>query len=147
MSYIRHYYHIVFTPKHRQPLISENVEKTVYHLIYNLIMKYDGYVYRINGMADHIHILASFPPKTPHSEIIKIIKQETSKGIKSLGIIPKWNGWEEGYASFTCGFREIETIKEYIMNQKQHHASVGFIDEYRTWLIENGIPENDPYLP
>ncbi len=95
MSYIRHYFHIVFSTKYRQPLISQKIEKTVYHLIYSQIIKYQGYVHRINGMPDHIHILASFPPKYPHSEVIKIIKQETSKNIKSLGIIPSWNGWEE----------------------------------------------------
>ncbi|MDE6204575.1 MAG: IS200/IS605 family transposase, partial [Duncaniella sp.] len=146
MSYIRHYFHIVFSPKYRQPLISEKIEKTVYHLIYNQIMKYHGYVHRINGMPDHIHILASFPPKFPHSEVIKVIKQETSKNIKSLGIIPSWNGWEEGYASFTCSFREIETIKKYIINQKIHHSSIGFADEYRAWLIDNGIHEDNPYM-
>ncbi len=67
MSYIRHYFHIVFSTKYRQPLISQKIEKTVYHLIYSQIMKYQGYVHRINGMPDQIHIRASFPPKYPHS--------------------------------------------------------------------------------
>ncbi|MDE5608027.1 MAG: IS200/IS605 family transposase [Muribaculaceae bacterium] len=147
MSFIRHYYHIVFTPKHRRPLISQEVEKEVYMLLYHFLQKYKGYVIRINGMPDHVHILVSLPASVAVSEVVKIVKQETSKLIKERRLIRSWEGWEEGYSSFTCSYSEIEKVKTYIINQKKHHQSVTGIEEFREWLISNGISPDSPYFP
>ncbi|MDE5647604.1 MAG: IS200/IS605 family transposase [Muribaculaceae bacterium] len=147
MSYIRHYFHIVFSPKGRNSVIQLNAEAEIYSMITSLIMKYKGYVYAINGMADHIHLLVSLPTTVTHSEIIRVAKQESSKYIRDRRIIPFWEGWQEGYASFTCGFRELSSVRKYIENQKEHHRHRSFIDEYKTWLIENGISPDDPYFP
>lgn len=147
MSYIRHYFHIVFSPKGRKPVLYSDGESDIYSFIASQIMKYNGYVYAINGMADHIHVLVSLPTTVAHSEVIKVIKQESSKYIRERRVIPFWEGWQEGYASFTCGFRELNAIKRYIENQKEHHCRRSFIEEYRAWLVENGISPDDPYFP
>lgn len=147
MSYIRHYFHIVFSPKGRKSVIQLNAEAEIYSMITSLIMKYKGYVYAINGMADHIHLLVSLPTTVAHSEIIRVVKQESSKYIRDRRIIPFWEGWQEGYASFTCGFRELNSVRKYIESQKEHHRHRSFIDEYRAWLVENGISPDDPYFP
>ncbi len=143
MSYIRHYYHIVFTPRFREPVFTQDVEREVYHLLYRQIMRFKGFVHRINGTADHIHLLVSLPAVKAISDMI----QESSRQIRNSRLIPQWKGWEEGYSSFTCSYRELEMIKNYIKNQKEHHRYKPFIEEYRDWLIENGVAESDPYFP
>ena len=37
--------------------------------------------------------------------------------------------------------------KQYIINQKEHHQSLSFIEEYRQWLIEMGVSPDEPYFP
>ena len=96
---------------------------------------------------DHVHILVSIPSKIAVSEAVRIIKQEVSKNNVNMRLIPEREKWQEGYSSFTCSYRELDMIKKYIMNQEEHHKKVSFIDEYRQWLKDNGISEDEPYFP
>ena len=145
MSFYKLLYHIVLSTKYRSHTIPSDIERDVYGLIYAQLMKFKCMVHRINGMPDHIHILAEVPPAVSLTEMMKVIKQETSKSIKSLN--PDWNGWAEGYAAFSYSVHELENVKNYIINQKSHHAKTSFIDEYRAWLVEMGIDPNSPYFP
>ena len=148
MSYVRHYYHIVLTPLKRRPMLLWEIKRDIYRLIYGQFMRYNGcYVHRIGGMEDHVHILVSIPPKLSVSDVVKSVKQEVSRKIKEIGLINGWEGWSEGYSSFTCSYRELDMITQYIMNQEEHHRKVSFLEEYRKILLENGIPEDDPYFP
>ncbi|MBJ2187087.1 MAG: IS200/IS605 family transposase [Muribaculaceae bacterium] len=145
MSFYKLLYHIVISTKYRKPVIAENVERDVYKLIYGQLQKYKCMVHRIGGMPDHIHILTEIPPTVALSELMKILKQETSKDIKKF--LPDWEGWSEGYGAFSYSHKELPSVKNYIMNQKTHHAVTPFIDEYKQWLMEMGIEPDSPYFP
>jgi REP element-mobilizing transposase RayT len=98
-------------------------------------------------MPDHVHILVDIPATTSVSNFIKAIKRESSYLLKTNSSFPKWNGWQEGYGAFTYSVKDIPAVKQYIINQKEHHQSLSFIDEYRKWLIEMGVSPDEPYFP
>lgn len=111
-------------------------------------MKGEGaYVYRIGGMSDHIHILADIPSSISVAKFIQKVKQESSYLVGEIPEFPRWQGWENGYGAFTYAVRDIDMIKEYIAKQKEHHLKISFREEYRNWLIENGISPDAPYFP
>lgn len=147
MSFYRLLYHIVFSTKYRKPHITADIERDVYNTLYHQLLKYNCFVHRIGGHTDHVHILVEIPPTVALSELIKITKQESSKEIRQRNIRMDWAGWEEGYGAFTYAKSDIETIKTYICNQKRHHSTISFLDEYRDWLIQQGIDPNHPYFP
>jgi len=65
MSLWRTYYHIIWATESRQPLITPERESELYRYI---IGKADGIgciLHAIGGMADHIHLVVSIPPKYP----------------------------------------------------------------------------------
>ena len=122
------------------------IEKTVYHLIYSQIMKYQGYVHRINGMPDHIHILASFPPKYPP---LRSDKNHQTGNIKKHQII--WNNpIMERMGRRICKlFMQLSggrNNKKLHHKSEKHHSTIGFADEYKAWLTENGIHDYIPYM-
>ena len=98
-------------------------------------------------MPDHIHILVDISAKNSLSDFVKKIKQESSYLIARHPDVRLWDGWEEGYSAFTYSAKDIKTVTEYIINQKEHHKRVSFIDEYRAWLIEMGVSPDEPYFP
>ena len=55
-------------------------------------------------------------------------------------------GWQDGYGAFTVGSSEIESIKQYIQNQKEHHNGKTFQEEYVGLLIKSGIEFDEKYL-
>jgi len=49
-------------------------------------------------------------------------------------------GWQEGYGSFCVNFSSIETIKQYIQNQEEHHRKCTYGDEFIGFLNAHHVP-------
>jgi len=60
--------------------------------------------------------------------------------------VPAFEGWQEGYGAFTYSVKEKDTVINYIKNQKEHHKSENFYDEFKRLLIENEIEFDEKYL-
>ncbi len=79
-------------------------------------------IIKTNHDLDHIHILAVIPPRMSVSEVVRIIKSNTSKDIKKKFNFLKdvyWGAdgiWSDGYFASTVGINE-EIIKKYIEQQ------------------------------
>ena len=43
-----------------------------------------------------------------------------------------------GYAAFTYSVEQIPVVKQYIINQKEHHRQVTFAEEYRRFIMDCG---------
>ena len=103
-------------------------------------------LYRINGIEDHIHILSDLHPSVSLADYIKSIKVSSSLWMKEGGKFPEFEGWQDGYGAFTYSVRERDMIINYIKNQKEHHKSETFYEEYKRLLSENGIEFDERYL-
>ena len=145
-TYRQIFYQIVFGTKNRKPTIANAFETELYKYTYGIIKNKNCVLYRLNGMEDHIHIMSDLRPSLCLSEYVKEIKVSTSLWMKESGKFPAFEGWQDGYAAFTYSVREKETIINYIKNQKEHHKSESFYDEFRRLLIENEIEFDEKYL-
>ncbi len=94
MSFTKLYYHIVFSPKDRLPVIKHEVERDFYVILYNVLRKYNGDVIRIGGMPDHVHILISVPPSIAISKFVQAVKRESS--IEAVPLIEKCKVGKKG---------------------------------------------------
>ena len=54
--------------------------------------------------------------------------------------------WQEGFGAFTVGYRELDQVFKYIINQKEHHKEKNFRDEYLKILTDNGVDYENDYL-
>jgi putative transposase len=79
-------------------------------------------ILEINHDVDHIHILAVVPPKMSISQVVRILKSNTSRDLKKKFSFLKevyWGTdgiWSDGYFVSTVGINE-EIIKKYIEQQ------------------------------
>ena len=99
----------------------------------------------INSHFDHIHILIELPPTLCVAEVVKLIKQTTSKAFQRHNYFPFFDGWATGYAAFSVSMSKRETVINYIKNQGEHHRIKTFREEYEAFLKANGI-ELDNYV-
>ena len=139
MSYYRNTYHIVFRTKYSQCTIFEESERDLYAYILGFCNNSKCKLYRIGGMPDHIHMLVDIPPTVALSSFMNKLKSETSKWLKQNHNFPMFSGWGEGYACFTYAFDDLDTVKNYIRNQKEHHRVETFANEYRRLIESQGI--------
>jgi REP element-mobilizing transposase RayT len=100
----------------------------------------------INGTKDHIHILVGLNPSISVSDLIRDIKRSSALFINSnINTFIKFS-WQEGYGAFTVGYRELDHVHQYVLNQEKHHSTKSFRDEYMNMLKDEGINYNDDYL-
>ncbi len=66
--------------------------------------------------------------------------------MKSENKFPDFEGWQGGYGAFTYNNRDKQMIINYVKNQKEHHKTESFLDEYKRLLTENGIEFDENYL-
>ncbi len=111
-----------------------------------ILLKLKHHPVCINSMPDHIHILAGINPSQSIADVMRIIKKESSVFINESGFTTKKFQWQEGYGAFSVSHIHLETIKNYIAHQQQHHSNMSFSDEYLTLLKKNQIDYNPAYI-
>ena len=146
MSYTNLVYHIVLRTHRSIPCISEEHERELYAYILGYVNNHNGKLYRIGGMPDHVHLLVSIPPNVAVSEFVRGLKFAASSWLKQNASFPMFDGWGSGYAAFTYSRDQIATVKQYIMNQKEHHKVMTFAEEYRKFIIDNGVDIDEKYF-
>ena len=97
-------------------------------------------------MADHIHIFCDLHPSLSLSSYVKDIKIASNIWMKESGKFPDFQSWQEGYGAFTYNVKEKDMIIEYIKNQKEHHKTESFYNEFKRIIIENGIQFDERYF-
>ena len=138
-TYKQIFYQIIFGTKNRKPTIAKAFEEELYKYISGIIKNKNCKLYRINGIENHIHIMSDLHPSVCLSDYIKDIKVASNLWMKGSGKFPIFEGWQDGYGAFTYSIKEKETIINYIKNQKEHHKSESYYDEFKRLLIENEI--------
>ena len=98
-------------------------------------------------MEDHLHILCDLHPGIALSDYMRDIKTSSSIWLKQSRKFSEFNGWADGYAALTYGWKNKEKISNYIKNQQEHHRKETFEEELRRLLKEQGIELNEKYFP
>lgn len=146
MAYTFLLYHIVIRPKASKQVITERYEKSLYAYIWGICKEKKCKLHRINGMPDHIHILVEIHPSITVSDFVRELKVSTNSWIKQHHEeFPDFDSWGTAYCALTYSNRDKETVKDYISNQKEHHKTISFKDEYEQLLREFDI-EPDQWL-
>jgi putative transposase len=146
-SYRQLLYHLVFRTKDSLPTIKEVNAPQLYSYITGIIKNKNCHLYRINGIENHLHILTDLHPSIALTDFMREIKVSSSLWMKRGNLFPDFNGWADGYGSFTCSYMDMGRLIEYIRNQKEHHAKKTFEEEYRRLLLEAGVTIDERFFP
>jgi REP element-mobilizing transposase RayT len=141
------YVHIVFSTKGRHPfLVNEGVRQDLHQYIGGIVNHNGAQPLIVGGVEDHVHLLVQVGRSVTIASLVKEIKRASSIWIKEQGVEYREFHWQSGYAAFSIGYREIESVRVYIVGQVEHHRKFSFQDEYRAILIENGIELDEKYM-
>ena len=66
--------------------------------------------------------------------------------IKTLGRHYSKFAWQGGYGIFSVSASQVHRVKDYIINQKEHHRKKSFENEYLDFLHAYGIDYDDNYV-
>ncbi len=145
-TYTQIYIHVVFAVEGRQSLISprRNVELQKY--VTGIITFEKQKLLAINNMPDHLHMLVGIKPEIALSELVRVVKSNSSKFINEKRWMVGRFAWQEGFGAFSYSRSQISTVIRYIQNQQKHHARQTFRDEYTSLLEKFGVKYDPKYL-
>jgi putative transposase len=145
-SFVQFYTHIVFHTKNNKPLIRPEIEVELYSYLGGILRNYKSNPIQIGGTSDHIHILCTLPKTMAPADLVEEIKKSSSKWIKTKGSEYQNFYWQDGYGGFSVSNSGVESVKKYVLTQKEHHKNVSWLDEYKKLLDAYGITYEDKYL-
>lgn len=145
-TYSQIYIQYVFAVKSRACLLHEDWREEVFQYMAGIIKAKNQKPIIVNGMADHVHILVGLSPTMSVSDLIRDIKNNSSKFINNKKYLKSNFEWQEGYGAFSYAHSQLDTVYDYILNQKQHHQINSFKDEYIEMLKNFQIEYNEKYL-
>jgi putative transposase len=145
-SLVRNYIHIIYSTKNRVPLIHQEMENELFAYIGGICKNLECNPVIVGGHKDHIHILCLLSQKIALMKLLEETKSHSSKWVKTKGIVFSDFYWQNGYGAFSVNPREIEVVKNYIMNQSEHHKKVTFQQEYLAFLNKYKVVNDERYL-
>jgi putative transposase len=145
-SLVKNYVHIVFSTKHRQPLINETVENELYSYLGGICKALECTPIKIGGYYDHVHILCMLSKKITLMKLLEEVKSHSSKWIKTKDESLKNFYWQDGYGAFSVNPKEVDVVINYIATQKEHHGKITFQDEYRKILKKYQVEYDERYV-
>jgi REP element-mobilizing transposase RayT len=145
-TYTQIYIHIVFAVQGREHLIASTWKDELFKYIAGIISNKGHKSIIVNGVSDHVHILVGLKPFMALSDLVRDIKNNSSKFINQKRFVKGKFSWQEGYGAFSYAHSQLEQVYNYILNQEQHHNKNTFKEEYLEFLNEFNIKYNENYL-
>lgn len=145
-SYVNLLYHIIFSTKDREPIITPKHQPRLYEYIGGIVRKQGGITLAINGMEDHVHLFAKLRQDKTLSDMIRDFKSHSSGWMHKVFPDLKDFTWQSGYGAFTVSASQAASVKKYIDEQKQHHKKRTFEKEFVSFLRANEIEFEERYL-
>lgn len=139
MPYCQLFYHLVWSTKDRQPLLTPKVEPVIHDFLRAKAIGLGGTMFALNGIEDHVHLVVSIPPKIAVSRFIGQIKAVAStKFNKSQPDDPPFF-WQNEYGAFSFDAKRLPNFIAYVERQKEHHARGNIIPVLER--MTNGFPK------
>ena len=147
-SLTKTYVHIVFSTKHREPTIGDDVNESLYEYMGGICKSLESNPIKIGGYYDHIHILCVLSRKIALMKLVEDIKRGSSRWMKTKGDQYKNFYWQDGYGGFSVSPKDVDVVVNYIANQKAHHSKKenDFKTEYRKILNKCNVEFDERYV-
>ncbi|WP_367913955.1 IS200/IS605 family transposase [Leadbetterella sp. DM7] len=145
-TYSQIYIQYVFTVKGRRNLLEKTWRQEVFKYMAGIIKAKDQKSIIVNGTADHVHVFVGLKPSMSISDLIRDIKNNSSKFINEQGWVNGKFSWQEGYGVFSYAHSQIENVYQYILKQEEHHRRKTFRDEYLDFLQKFDVEYDEKYL-
>jgi putative transposase len=138
--------HIVFSTKHREPLILKKTQSDLHAYLAGICRTIGSNAYRIGGTDNHIHLACSLPRTLTVSKLLEELKKASSAWIKKQD--PRYGSfsWQSGYGVFSIGQSQLAALMRYIDSQQEHHRTRTFKEELLDLLETNGVEYHEKYL-
>ncbi|WP_426670617.1 IS200/IS605 family transposase [Mucilaginibacter sp. McL0603] len=145
-TYTQIHIQCVMAVKFRQSLIQLSWKEQLHKYITGIVQNHGHKMIAINSMPDHLHLFIGFRPNQSLSDLMRLVKGESSEWINKQQFTSAMFRWQEGYGAFSYSRSHMQAVTDYIMNQEEHHRKRTFLEEYQQFLEQFEIEYDERYI-
>jgi REP element-mobilizing transposase RayT len=139
--------HTIFSTKDRHPFLRDlELREELHRYLGGILTNLACPPIIVGGVDDHVHLLNGLSRTCEPAAMVKELKRGSSLWLKTKGPKMKDFAWQSGYGIFSIGFSQIETARNYIAGQEEHHRKISFQDELRQLLQRYEIKFDERYV-
>jgi putative transposase len=138
--------HVIFSTKDRQQFLDADSRPRIFSYMGGILRAEGATALIVNGPEDHVHALIAMPPTQALSDVMRVLKTNSSRWVHEQWPQKSEFAWQAGYGAFSVSKSNAEEVRRYIDNQEEHHKEVSFQDEFRAFLRRHGITFDERYI-
>ena len=139
MSWVRVYIHMVFSTKNREPFLnSKELCRQVFQHIKKNADEKGIWLDCVNGWHEHAHCLISLGKEQSISKVAQLIKGESSFWINQNKLTENKFVWQDDYWAVGVSESHLQSVRNYIHSQEDHHSKRSFADEVNEFMEKYG---------
>jgi len=145
-TYSQIYVQVVIVVKGRENVLRKEFRDELFKYITGIIAAKGQKAIIVNGVFDHVHCFIGLQPSIALSDLVRDIKNNSSRFINEKRWMRGKFQWQTGYGAFSYSHSQIGRVYNYILNQEKHHASKSFREEYVEILSNYEVDYKPEYL-
>jgi REP element-mobilizing transposase RayT len=127
-------------------LLDQSIRGEMHNYLGGACNNLDCPVLCVGGVSDHVHILCRLGKTMAVADLVKELKRESSKRVKTKSATMADFYWQSGYGAFFVSPGHVEALRVYIAKQEEHHRTESFQDELRRLLTKYGLQWDERYV-
>lgn len=131
--------HLIWATWNREPLLTGDVERTVYRCLEATCQELDVEVLALGGVEDHLHLVVRMPATLSVAALVKRLKGASSHLVTHEITRDQFFKWQGGYGAFSSGLKQLPDVCDYVRRQKEHHQAGALIPAYEP-AEQDGTP-------
>lgn len=121
--FYRLYYHIVWATYQMQPLMTPEIQESLYRFMVDLCQELDHALYSVNGMEDHLHLVLALTPNDCLVDVVEKMKERSRDFCNNELDLEYPFKWHKSFGALTFGTRDLAKIIDYVFHQKLRHEN------------------------
>jgi len=138
--------HLIVSTKGRKRILAQDFSPRLRRCLEKILVGQRCESIQIGGDDDHLHLLVGLHPSVSVAGIVRSVKSSSSGWIRRNFPQLRFPGWQKGYAGFTVSLSQVESVRTYIRNQREHHRKMTFEEEVRSLMKKIRIEINDDFF-
>ena len=146
MAYTSLMFHLTFSTKERKHFLRPGVRPRVCEYLGGIARAHDAQMLAAGGWDDHVHMALALSPRYSISDMVRLLKANSSKWIHETMEDLSGFAWQDGYGAFSVSKSAMPRVVQYIQGQDTHHQSASFEEEFLALLEKHGIEFDPKYI-
>lgn len=138
--------HVVFGTKRRERWLRADIEERVWSYLGGIARAQGVHPVEVGGIEDHLHVLIGLPTTMAVSKAVQLLKGGSSIWLRRTFREFDAFQWQDGYGAFAVSKSLVPAVAEYVRNQREHHRSRTFQEEYLELLRQHEVIFDERYL-